>query len=176
MSEAAQKAKVMQQLAEYQQKEQQLNYEVRQQQLDLDAQFEKNKILAQNEINEKKRAADAAEVQAEADLQNILTAIEDAKNARLKANNEVNIDYQRKQAEIEKAKQDAYAETVKQIVSAISPDLIAALTTKANADLLETATEHMSAYSIANGESVADTVNRLMRGTSLEGIIESATK
>jgi hypothetical protein len=34
----------------------------------------------------------------------------------------------------------------------------------------------MSAYAIANGESVADTVNRLMRGTSLEGIIESATK
>ena len=176
LSEAAQKAKVTRQLAEYQQKEQQLNYEVRQQQLDLDAQFEKNKILAQNEINEKKRAAEAAKAQAEADLQSVLTAIEDAKNAREKANNEVTIDYQRKQAEIEKAKQDAYAETVKRIVSAITPDLVAALTTKANADLLETATKHMSAYAIANGESVADTVNRLMRGTSLEGIIESATK
>ena len=176
LSEAAQKAEVTRQLAEYQQKEQQLNYEVRQQQLNLDAQFEKNKILAQNEINEKKRAAEAAKAQAEADLQDVLTAIEDAKNAREKANNEVTIDFQRKQAEIEKAKQTAYAETVKQIVSAISPDLIAALTTKANADLLETATEHMSAYAIANGESVADTVNRLMRGTSLEGIIESATK
>jgi major vault protein len=176
LSEAAQKAEVTRQLAEYQQKEQQLNYEVRQQQLNLDAQFEKNKILAQNEINEKKRAAEAAKAQAEADLQNVLTAIEDAKNAREKANNEVTIDFQRKQAEIEKARQTSYAETVKQIVSAISPDLIAALTTKANADLLETATEHMSAYAIANGESVADTVNRLMRGTSLEGIIESATK
>ena len=176
LSEAAQKAEVTRQLAEYQQKEQQLNYEVRQQQLNLDAQFEKNKILAQNEINEKKRAAEAAKAQAEADLQNVLTAIEDAKNAREKANNEVTIDFQRKQAEIEKARQTAYAETIKQIVSAISPDLVAALTTKANANLLETATEHMSAYAIANGESVADTVNRLMRGTSLEGIIESATK
>ena len=176
LSEAAQKAEVTRQLAEYQQKEQQLNYEVRQQQLNLDAQFEKNKILAQNEINEKKHAAEAAKAQAEADLQDVLTAIEDAKNAREKANNEVTIDFQRKQAEIEKAKQTAYAETVKQIVSAISPDLIAALTTKANADLLETATKNMSAYAIANGESVAATVNRLMRGTSLEGIIESATK
>lgn len=176
LSEAAQKAEVTRQLAEYQQKEQQLNYEVRQQQLNLDAQFEKNKILAQNEINEKKRAAEAAKAQAESDLQDVLTAIEDAKNAREKANNEVTIDFQRKQAEIEKARQAAYAETIKQIVSAISPDLIAALTTKANANLLETATEHMSAYAIANGESVADTVNRLMRGTSLEGIIESATK
>lgn len=176
LSEAAQKAEVTRKLAEYQQKEQQLNYEVRQQQLNLDAQFEKNKILAQNEINEKKRAAEAAKAQAEADLQDVLTLIENAKNDREKANNEVTIEFQQKQAEIEKAKQTAYAETVKQIVSAISPDLIAALTTKANADLLETATEHMSAYAIANGESVADTVNRLMRGTSLEGIIESATK
>ena len=176
LSEAAQKAEVTRQLAEYQQKEQQLNYEVRQQQLNLNAQFEKNKILAQNEIDEKKRAAEAAKAQAEADLQDVLTAIEDAKNAREKANNEVTIDFQQKQAEIEKARQTAYAETIKQIVSAISPDLIAALTTKANANLLETATEHMSAYAIANGESVADTVNRLMRGTSLEGIIESATK
>lgn len=176
LSEAAQKAEVTRKLAEYQQKEQQLNYEVRQQQLNLDAKFEENKILAQNEINEKKRAAESAKAQAEADLQDILTAIEDAKNAREKANNEVTIDFQRKQAEIEKAKQDAYAETIKQIISAVSPDLIAALTAKANADLLETATEHMSAYAIANGESVADTINRLMRGTSLEGIIESAIK
>ena len=176
LSEAAQKAEVTRQLAEYQQKEQQLNYEVRQQQLNLDAQFEKNKILIQNEIDEKKRAADAAKAQAEADLQDVLTAIEDAKNAREIANNEVTIDFQRRQAEIEKAKQESYAETIKQIVSTISPDLIAALTTKANANLLETATKNMSAYAIANGESVADTVNRLMRGTSLEGIIESATK
>lgn len=176
LSEAAQKAEVTRQLAEYQQKEQQLNYEVRQQQLNLDAQFEKNKILIQNEIDEKKRAADTAKAQAEADLQDVLTAIEDAKNAREIASNEVTIDFQRRQAEIEKAKQESYAETIKQIVSAISPDLIAALTTKANANLLETATKNMSAYAIANGESVADTVNRLMRGTSLEGIIESATK
>lgn len=114
--------------------------------------------------------------QAEADLQDLLTIIADAKNAREIAENNVTIDYQQKQAEIEERKQDAYAATIKEIVSAITPDLIAALTTKANADLLETATKNMSAYAIANGEPVADTVNRLMRGTSLEGIIESATK
>ena len=176
LSEAAQKAEVTRQLAEYQQKEQQLNYEVRQQQLDLDAQFEKNKILAQNEINEKKRAAEAAKVQAEADLQNVLTAIEDAKNAREVANGNVTIDYQKKQAEIEKAKQDAYAATIKEIITAISPDLIAALTTKANSDLLETVTVNMSPLAIAQDRSVPDVVNKLLRGTSLEGIIKSAVE
>ena len=176
LSEAAQKAEVTRQLAEYQQKEQQLNYEVRQQQLDLDAQFEKNKILAQNEINEKKRAAEAAKVQAEADLQVVLTAIEDAKNAREVANGNVTIDYQKKQAEIEKAKQDAYAATIKEIITAISPDLIAALTTKANSDLLETVTVNMSPLAIAQDRSVPDVVNKLLRGTSLEGIIKSAVE
>ena len=176
LSTAAQKAEVTRQLTEYQKKEQQLKYETKQQQLELDAKFEENKILIQNEINEKKRAADAAKVQAEADLQTVITAIEDAKNAREKANNEVTVDFQRKQAEIKKAEQEAYAETIKEIMTAIGPDLIAALTAKANANMLETVTRTMSPYAIANGESVAETVNRLMRGTSLEGIIESVTE
>ena len=56
-------------------------------------------------------------------------------------------------------------------MDSVSPDLIAALSTKANAQLLSDATKSMSPYAIANGESVADTVNKLMRGTSLEGIL-----
>ena len=173
LSEAAQKAEVTKQLTEYQQKEQQLEYEVRQQQLNLDAQFEKNKILAQNEINEKKRAAEAAKVQAESDLQSILTAIEDAKNAREKASNEIAIEYKKKQADLEKAKQEAYAATIKEIVTSISPDLIAALTAKANSDLLETVTVNMSPLAIAQDKSVPEVVNKLLRGTSLEGILKS---
>jgi len=57
-------------------------------------------------------------------------------------------------------------------MKSISPDLIAALTSKSNADMLATVSESMSPYAIANGESVSDTVNRLMRGTSLEGILD----
>ena len=30
----------------------------------------------------------------------------------------------------------------------------------------------MAPYAIANGESIAETVNKLLRGTSLEGIVE----
>ena len=176
LSDAEKKAEVTRKLAEYEQKAQQLDYETKEQALKLTKEYEENKIIAQTEIEEKRRASEAAKAQAEADLQDLLTAIADAKNAREIAENNVTIDYQKKQAEIEERKQDVYAATIKEIVSAITPDLIAALTTKANADLLETATKHMSPYAIAEGESVANTVNRLMRGTSLEGIIESAAK
>ena len=175
LSDASQKAEVIHKLAEYKQKEQQLEYEVKAQKLNLDKEYQENEILAKKELEEKQRAAEEAKVQAEADLQDIITSIADAKNERQKAEDEITLEYQRKQVEIEKTKQQTYAATIKEIVNAISPDLVAALTSKANAEMLETATKNMSPYAIAYGESVPDTVNKLLRGTSLENIIENVT-
>ena len=39
--------------------------------------------------------------------------------------------------------------------------------------MLETETEAMAPYAIANGESVADVTNKLLRGTGLDEIINS---
>ena len=108
----------------------------------------------------------------DSDMQEILTAIKDAELARDKALKEAEIAHAKELAEIEKDKQKAYADTVEQMVKAISPDLVAALTTSANADLLTTGMQSMSPYTIANGESVSDTVNKLLRGTPLEGMLE----
>lgn len=57
-------------------------------------------------------------------------------------------------------------------MKSISPDLIAALTSKSNADMLATVSESISPYAIAGNESVSEVVNRLMRGTSLEGALD----
>jgi major vault protein len=116
-------------------------------------------------------ANENAEWKAKNDLQELLSAVDEAERARVKSAREEEIAYKTKLAEVEAAKQKAYADTVKQIVESISPDLVAALTTKANAQLLADATTSMAPYAIANNESVADTVNKLMRGTSLENII-----
>ena len=91
---------------------------------------------------------------------------------RDKAEVAAEVERQTKLAEIEKAKQDAYAETVKKIMESISPDLVAALTTKSNADLVIEATKNMSPVALAKGESVADTVNTLLRGTPLEEVLD----
>ena len=69
--------------------------------------------------------------------------------------------------------QHGYADAIKEIITAISPELTAALTAKANADILSEATRNMSAYSIAKGESVADTINTLLRGTTLESALKT---
>ena len=126
-------------------------------------------------IQVKKREAEAAAVQAKKDLQEVLNAIQTAEVAREKEKHAAEIAHAKELAEIEKAKQEAYAATVKEIMSSISPDLVAAISASSNAELLKEGMKNMSPYAIANGESVADTVNKLMRGTSLEDVLDKAS-
>lgn len=111
--------------------------------------------------------------QAEADMQKILDAIQSSELERAKKADAARIETEKQLAAIEKAKQDAYAATVASIMESISPDLIAAMTSKSNAAMLETVTASMAPVAIAKGESVADVTNKLLRGTSLEGVLEN---
>ena len=172
LSDAERKAETIKKLAEYEQQEDQLKYETAKLKLELETKQKEDSIKAQAALDEKKYLAKAAETQAEADLQNIIDAIDKAKRERREANNQVDINYETKKLELRKDETDAYSKAVKDIVESIGPDLVAALTSKANADLLETATQNLSPYAIANGESIADTVNKLLRGTSLEKVID----
>ena len=105
-----------------------------------------------------------------------MNKIEEEKLARDKAANDAKVALQKELEAIEAAKQKAYADTIKEIMASVSPDLVAALSTKANAELLTEATKNMSPYAIARGASVADTVDVLMRGTSLEGVLTDIAK
>jgi hypothetical protein len=126
-------------------------------------------------IQVKKREAEAAAAQAKKDLQEVLNAIQTAEVTREKEKHAAEVAHAKELAEIEKAKQEAYAATVKEIMSSISPDLIAAISASSKAELLKEGMKNMSPYAIANGESVADTVNKLMRGTSLEDVLDKAS-
>ena len=139
--------------------------------IELDHKIAAEKMAKEEEIAAKKRAAAQAKADAELALQGVLNQINEAKLARDKAENDAKVALQKELEAIEEAKQKAYAETVKEIMESVSPGLIEALSTKANAELLTEATKHMSPYAIANGQSVADTVDILMRGTTLEGVL-----
>lgn len=160
--------------------------EMKRQKADIENQAELYRIQRQKEeaeaemqykeaIQVKKREAEAAAAQAKKDLQEILNAIQTAEVTREKEKHAAEIAHAKELAEIEKAKQEAYAETVNKIMSSISPDLIAAISASSNAELLKEGMKNMSPYAIANGESVADTVNKLMRGTSLEDVLDKAS-
>ena len=163
-------------LAEAEKAKAQLESENKFYRLELATSFEKEKFDREEEMREAARTANAAARQAEADMQVILDAIDSARIEREKAQAQKDLELLEKKAQIEKDKQAAYAETVEKIVSSISPDLVAALSKKANADMVIEATRSMSPYSIAKGESVSDTINTLLRGTSLEGILQNFNK
>lgn len=53
-----------------------------------------------------------------------------------------------------------------------SPELVAAMTTKANASLTETIAKSLAPYALASeDESTSDVVNKLLRGLPLENVI-----
>ena len=131
------------------------------------------KLQNEEDIRTKQREAEMAAAQAQNDLQALLTANQTAEMNRLKEKREAEIEHEKALAEIEKGKQEAYANTIKEIMASISPDLVAAISASTQADLLKEGMASISPYAIANGESVADTVNKLLRGTSLENIINA---
>lgn len=178
LSDATKRMEVVTKLAEYEQKEAQLKHDNKMYTLELNQKLEIEKMEKQAELAMKQRAEDEARKQAEADMQAILDVIQESQLERNKKADEAKIATEKELAEIEKNRQTAYAETVANIMKSVSPDLVAALTSKANAAMLETVTKSMSPYAIAQGESVADVTNQLLRGTTLEEVIENmaATK
>lgn len=175
LSDAKARIEVITKLAEVDRKQAELKNANKLYAAELEHKVKEDELEKKEIIRAKERASEEAAAKAKNDLQEVLAAIQKAENDRIKARDELEINRQKEYAAIEEAKQKAYADTVKQIVESISPDLVAALTTKANAQLLSDATQAMSPYAIAGNESVADTVNKLMRGTSLEGIINNMT-
>lgn len=171
LSDAEARMKVITKLAEVEKTEAELKNNNNLYIAELRQKVEEDKLAKREAIREKERVMEAAALKAQNDMQAVIAAIKTAENKRVKELNDLEIAKKKELADIEEAKQKAYANTVKEIVESISPDLVAALSTRANAQLLADATKSMSPYAIAQGESVADTINKLMRGTSLEGII-----
>ena len=172
LADAEKNVQIAEALIEAEKKEQELRYDKTVNKLELQKLESEKKIAMQAELNRAQEAERVAAKQAEADLQVLIDKVHEANLAREQAE----ADQRQKNAEaaaaLEKQKQDAYAETVSKIMASIGPDLVAAMTTKSNEDMLSAVTEAMAPYSIARNESIAQTVNTLLRGTSLEGILE----
>ena len=176
LSDAAKKMEVVTQLADFEKQETELKHKNEIYRLELNQTLEKSKLDASAEIAAKKRAQEEAVRQAEADMQKLLDQIQAAKLERDKKEDAARIETERQLVAIEKEKHDAYAATVAKIMESVSPQLVAAMTSKANADTLKAVSQGMAPYAIANGESIADTVNKLMRGTTLESVLENIEK
>ena len=175
LADAAAYMEVVTALADVKKKEAELNNETALYALELEQKRTEEEMHNEEMIRAKEREAKAAEAQAQNDLQDILTAIQSAEMARIKEKQDAEIAHAKELAEIEKAKQEAYAATVKEIMSSIQPDLIAAISASSHAELLKEGMASMAPYALAKDESVADTVNKLLRGTPLEEVLDKVS-
>ena len=133
------------------------------------------KLEIQAKINRQNEAEKLAAKQAEQDMQVIIDAIADASRARKDADFQQTMAHEAQEqaqrianeknlADIEAAKNAAYAETVAKIMGSITPGLIEAITIGGKAELTETLAKHMSPYAMAKGESVVETTQKLING------------
>lgn len=173
LSDATKRMEVVTKLAEYEKKEAQLKHDNMMYQAELNQKLEIEKMEKQAELAKKQRTEDEARKQAEADMQVILDVIQESQLERNKKADAAKIATEKELAEIEKSRQAAYAETVASIMKSVSPDLVAAMNAKSNADIMEGLGNAVAPYSIANGESIAETVNTLIRGTSFQETLKN---
>ena len=143
------------------------------------------KLEIQSEVNRINEAEKKAAKQAELDMQVVIDAIGAAEIARKNAAHTASMErnaaenaaaeaHAREMANIEKAKSEAYAETVAKIMSAISPELVAALESQANANVVAALEHAVAPYVIAgDGESITDVAQRLVKGTAFEDVVKN---
>lgn len=133
------------------------------------------KLEIQAKINRQNELEKMAAKQAEKDMQVVIDAIAAASRARKDADFEQEmahkaeeqaqaIAHEKELADIEKAKNEAYAATVATIMASISPDLIEAISVSGKSELAQTLAKHMSPYALAQGESVVETTQKLLNG------------
>ena len=173
LSDAEKRVAVAEKLAVAEQKEQELRNQQLINKMQLQREEAVKKLAIQAEINALQDAEKLAAKRAEQDMQTVIDAIHDASLARKDKDNAQEIEHKRQLAAIEEAKQKAYAETVAAIMGSISEDLVAAMTSKSNNDMTVAIAQAIAPYALAgDNESVSDVVNKLLRGTALEQLID----
>ena len=175
LADAQREAEIAEALSIAERKKQELRTQELINKMELQKMEAERKLEIQAEINRQQEAEDLAKKQAERDVQPILDAIAAADEARKSAGHQAQMervaaenkalqDHEKAIADIEAAKQAAYAETVKSIMASITPDLIASLEMNGKCNFAAMLTENMSPYAIASGESVVDTTQKLLNG------------
>ena len=99
------------------------------------------------------------------EIETINNAIEDAKFAQERTKKELD-------AALRKAETMATADAYTQIFSAIGPELTAALSAQSQTNLIASMTDSLAPLALANGEGAAETLNKLLRGTSIENFLK----
>lgn len=135
--------------------------ETRQRELDLQAAEQR---FLEEENNRKANAAIA--------LQSLKDMIDESQLAAARKQKEMELEFKQKELELEAKREAEAAQAMKEILTALGPDLAAAMTSANNQQVVQAIAEAISPYAIAKGESVSDAISTVLRGTSLEKVVD----
>ena len=119
---------------------------------------------------------DKRKYQIEQDIQLIKDAIADAERARKEKDNDLELAHKKQMFELEATREAAAAEAMRTVLAALGPDLAAALRAQGNQDIVGKIAESIAPYAIAGGKPVSRAVSELLRGTTLESVLEDISK
>lgn len=110
------------------------------------------------------------------EIQGLKDAIFAAEQERLRQGREADRAHEEQIAELVMRREAHAAQAMKTVLEALGPDLAAALNNSNNQKVIEKVAESVAPYAIANGESVSEAVNRLIRGTTLGDVVNQVMK
>lgn len=160
-------------IAELNKERDRLAHEVEMYSIDLKSKVDMERAKKDRELEQFEDESKKAKKEAEVALQEALDIILDSQLARDKAQEDQKLAFRKANAKLDLDKLVSYSESVQKIFGAVTPDLISAMTSRANAELIQGVAESMSPYAIARGESIPETVNTLLRGTQLEDVLST---
>lgn len=103
-------------------------------------------------------------------------AIADAERVRREKDNDLELAHKKQMLELEATREAAAAEAMRTVLAALGPDLAAALRAQGNQDIVGKIAESIAPYAIAGGKPVSRAVSELLRGTTLESVLEDISK
>lgn len=127
---------------------------------------------AEAEVSRAKEANEKAKLDAEKDQETAISASTKIRLQREKdeTSQKIALLKEKNKAEIERI--NAETDAQKKLLDSITPNLVEAITTASQHETLREVTENLSPYLMASpNESAVDVVDRLTRGTSLEGLL-----
>ena len=139
--------------------------------MDLNREKSMHEIEIKAEISRREEEEATIMNQAKLELSSLLDGIHKAELDRRQADMDQQVAFDRKKDDLQKARQDSYANTVSRILGSIGPELTAALSSRSNEKFLESLNSAIAPYAIAKGESISDTVNKLIRGLPIDQAI-----
>lgn len=172
LTNADKSLEVAKKLQEVEKEKAKLEYENKLYQLHLDTDYQKQRMERDNAIKRMEEEELSTQKTAEYTLQEVLDEIQKAEVLREKELHDARIARVKEADKLEMDKQKAYTDSIKKVVESVSPDLIAAMTSKSNSDLIQAVAKSMGPYAIAKDSSIADVTNKLLRGTVLEQLMD----